>query len=458
MLYLLVCAPAVWAAALWVSASRARHEVNEMFDTELIRLARQVQATLDHRTLREHASTALPAAAGAVEAGEADVRDLATAVWNAQGERLLADREGVQLPRRVLASGFVNEPLGRDTWRIYYLQSFSGDWLVAAGQRMAERDEMVYNLTTSHIGFWLAVLPVLLLSMAWAVRQALAPVDRLAQEVRGRHADDLRPLPPDQAPQEIKPLIEAMNSVFARVGQVLESERRFTADAAHELRTPLAALRGQWDVLCHASTEVERAHSQANVSVGLERLDRLVTQMLGLAQVESSVGLAFSKPVDWHAVAEQAVSDCLPLAERRHMELACEWPEEAAPPLPVIGHAHLLTVLLRNLLDNALRYAPARTLVTLRLLHDRLEIDNDAQPLSAEEWARIGEPFYRPEGQAESGSGLGVSIARRVAALHGLRVEIGPREDARGVKVTVRADGVTQASAHAAGLRYFQEG
>lgn len=131
------------------------------------------------------------------------------------------------------------------------------------------------------------------------------------------------------------------------------------------------------------------------------------------------------------------MSDCLPLAERRHMELACEWPPEGTAPLPLVGHAHLLTVLLRNLLDNALRYAPSGTLVTLRFGEDRLEVDNDAESLTPEQFARFGEPFHRPEGQAESGSGLGVSIARRVAALHGLTVSFGPREDGCGVKVTV---------------------
>jgi two-component system, OmpR family, sensor histidine kinase QseC len=440
LLYLLLCAPAVWSVALWVSVDRARHEVNEMFDTEMIRLARQVQSTLNHRVAPGQAGTTPLPAPGTAEAGEADVRDLAIAVWDAQGERLLADREGVQLPRRAQASGFVDAPLGGEDWRIYYLQSFSGEWLVAAGQKIHERDEMVYNLTASQIGPWLVVLPVLLLAMAWAVRRALAPVDRLAKEVRSRGADDLRSLPAGQAPQEIRPLVEAMNALFARISKVIESERRFTADAAHELRTPLAALRGQWDVLCHASTPVERAECEAKVSAGLERLDRLVTQMLALAQVESSVRLPAPTPIDWYAAVEQTVSDCLPLAERRHMELACEWPQDGKPPLPLVGHAHLITVLLRNLLDNALRYAPMRTLVTLRVLEDRLEVDNDAQPLPAEAWARIGEPFHRPEGQAESGSGLGVSIARRIAALHGLSVRIGPRDGGLGVRVTVRAE------------------
>ena len=439
LLYLLLCAPAVWVVALGVSVQLARHEVNEMFDTEMIRLARQVQATLGHDAPARSFSAHPPPAPGSVEAGEADVGDLAIAVWDARGERVLADHEGVQLPRQAQASGFVDQSLGKEAWRIYYLQSYSGEWLVATGQKSHERDEMVFHLTASQIGPWLVVLPVLLLAMAWAVRRALEPVHRLAREVRSRAADDLRPLATVEAPEEIRPLVEAMNAMFGRIGKVLESERRFTADAAHELRTPLAALRGQWDVLSHARTPAERAQVEAKVSAGLERLDRLVTQMLALAQVESSVRLPATAPIDWRAVVEQAVSDCLLLAERRRMELACEWPDGGTPPLPLVGHAHLLMVLLRNLLDNALRYAPLGTVVTLRLAWDRIDIENDAEPLATEQLARIGEPFHRPEGQVESGSGLGVSIARRIAALHGLALSFGTCDATRGMKVTLRS-------------------
>ena len=130
LLYLLICAPVVWGVALLVSADRARHEVNELFDTEIIRLARQVQATL---VGVRHARAG--AAAAAPSAGEADLRDLAIAVWNAEGQLLLVDREGVQLPRRADATGFVDLQLDGEPWRVYYLQSPRGDWLVAAGQR-----------------------------------------------------------------------------------------------------------------------------------------------------------------------------------------------------------------------------------------------------------------------------------------------------------------------------------
>ncbi|MBY0468140.1 MAG: sensor histidine kinase N-terminal domain-containing protein [Burkholderiaceae bacterium] len=442
LLYLLICAPLVWGVALYESIKQARFEVNELYDAELIRLARQVQATLRPEAYLSRLTKPPQPAKGGAETGTADVRDLALAVWDAGGTLVLSDSEGVQLNRYPDAVGFRNEKLRGKPWRIYYLQSTTGAWLVAAGQRVKERDELVYSVTASQITPWILVLPALLIAMAWAVRRALAPLRELTTELQARDATDLRLIPNSQAPTELKPLVQAMNGLFQRIEETLARERRFTADAAHELRTPLAVLRAQWDVVRRSAGGAEREQAEAKLSRGLDRLDRLVTQMLALSRLESSAELngqwSLTTPVQWPGVVEQAISDCLPVAERRHIELDCEWPPEGVSPLPLNGDTHLLTVLLRNLLDNAVRYAPEGTLVTLRVLPDRLEVANDGAPLPGPQIARMGERFYRPDGQQEFGSGLGVSIVQRIAALHGLTVTIGARADGTGVQVTLQ--------------------
>jgi two-component system sensor histidine kinase QseC len=427
LLYLLICAPIVWAVALVASANRARHEVNELFDTEIIRLARQVQATLVGATLPGQALPAAPTG------GEADLRDLAVAVWNADGQLLLVDREGVQLPRRTDASGFVDTAIDGKPWRVYYLQASRGEWLVAAGQRLHERDELVWGLVASQLLPWLLVLPVLLLAMAWAVKRALAPVHVLTSELLERSADDLRPVPAGHAPSELQPMLTAMNGLFARIESTLERERRFTADAAHELRTPLAVLRAQWDVLRGATGEAERSRAAAQLDAGMVRMDRLVTQMLALSRLESTDRLPQANEVHWPPIVEQVMSDMLPLAERRHIELDCDWPAAGTTPLPLQGDADLLAVLLRNLLDNAIRYAPERSTVTLRFDASTLAVENAGAPLSPETLAHLGERFHRIDGHSESGSGLGVSIVQRIAALHGLALRYHTRGDGQGV-------------------------
>lgn len=439
LLYLLICAPLVWGVALYFSVDRARHQINELYDTELIRLARQLHSTLGP-TLG-HTEEALPPAPqeGTPDAGESDVRDLAVAVWDQHGQLVLSDREGVQLPNRPNRSGFVDEEVAGRQWRVYYLQSLDGRWQVAAGQAAYERDELIYGLMVSQVAPWLLVLPFLLALMAWAVRRALAPIADLTAELAARKADDLQPIRDTATPAELKPMLGAMNGLFTRIDALLVRERRFTADAAHELRTPLAVLRAQWDVVRRAGSAEERAQAERKLDAGLDRMGRLVTQMLALSRVESGALPVFTE-VAWPPIVEQAMSDCLPLAARRRIELACEWPPEGRHPMPLMGDEHLLTVLLRNLLDNAVRYAPEGTSVVLRFTREMVAVDNEGPPLSGEQLARLGERFYRPDGQQEGGSGLGVSIVRRIAELHGLEVVFGAAAEGQGVSVQLRFD------------------
>ena len=438
VVYLSICAPLVWALALGVSISRARHEINELYDTELIRIARQIQATLPEQPGALGNRLRPAPKLGSSESGEGDIRDLAVAVWDAQGRMTVADREGADLPYKPQAAGFFDEQIGSRRWRVYYLQSFSGEVVVAAGQNLHERDEIVYALTVTQVVPWLLVLPVLLLVMALAVRRALLPVRQLADGLHARGPNDLMPVPQDDAPTELRPLLGAMNSLFARISEMLVRERRFTADAAHELRTPLSVLRAQWDVVRRSGSDAERAQAEAKLDLGFARMERLVTQMLALSRVEASNAARADVEVDWAGVVEDVISDCLPMAARRGVELGCEWPAAGRHPMPLFGDPHLLGVLLRNLVDNAVRYAPAPSTVTLRLLEDRIEVDNDGAPLAPGQVARLGERFYRPAGQQESGSGLGVSIVQRIAALHGLAVVFGTQPGPRGVRVTVR--------------------
>ncbi|AMM25782.1 ATP-binding protein [Variovorax sp. PAMC 28711] len=439
LLYLLVCAPLVWGVALYFSIDQARHQINELFDTELIRLARQLQSTLGPDIGRAEGPLPPAPQEGAPDAGESDVRDLAVAVWDQHGQLMLADREGVQLPNLPNRSGFFNEDVAGRPWRVYYLQSLDGRWQVAAGQGTYERDELIFGLMTSQVAPWLLVLPFLLALMAWAVRRALAPIADLTTELANRQADDLQPIPEGPTPAELKPMIGAMNGLFARIDALLVRERRFTADAAHELRTPLAVLRAQWDVVRRSGSPDERTQAERKLDAGLDRMGRLVTQMLALSRVESGALPALVE-VAWTPVVEQAMSDCLLLAERRGIELSCEWPPVGQYPFPLMGDENLLTVLLRNLLDNAIRYAPVGTGVVLRFTQDTVEVANDGPPLSDAQLRRLGERFYRPDGQEEGGSGLGVSIVRRIAEMHGLEVVFGTARGGQGVSVQLRFD------------------
>ena len=196
---------------------------------------------------------------------------------------------------------------------------------------------------------------------------------------------------------------------------------------------PLAVLRAQWDVQRRTTGEDERRQAEARLGAGLDRLDRLVAQMLSLSKVDATDRLAAAIPVDWAPLVEQAMTDVLPLAERRRIELGCDWPPAGTAAFPLRGDAGLLGVLLRNLLDNAVRYAPEGSAVGLRFSATGLGVENAGPPLPAETLAHLGERFHRPEGQAEVGSGLGISIAQRIAALHGLALRYRAGDAGSGV-------------------------
>ena len=431
LVLLLAGAPLAWALAVGFAVWRAHLEINELFDAQQVRLAQQLAALLPSAPLDFERR---PTPARPADSGAAELDDLSIAVWNERGEMLLADREGAALPFDAAAEGFVDLRLGDASWRVYYLRG--GPWRVAVGQATAERGEVLRDLLASQLLPWLLMLPVLLAVIAASVRRGLQPVRDIAREVRQRRADSLAPLAAADAPAELQPLLTSMNDLFARIERALEHERRLTADAAHELRTPLAALRAQWEVAQLAATDAERAQAHARIGEGIDRLNRLVSQLLALASAESGSRPVFTEAVDWHRVVERALSDCLPLIDGRGTEVAVSWPEQGAP-LPLAGDEALLATLLRNLVDNALRYSPPRSLVTVRFATDSLVVEDRGPGLAEAQLARLGDRFYRPAGQVQSGSGLGISIVQRVAQLHGLAVRFGNRDDGPGLRVTV---------------------
>ena len=433
LILLLAGAPLAWALAVGFAVWRARFEINELFDTQQVRLAQQVAALLPSVHLDDQPGRlpVLPA-----DSGAAELEDLSIAVWNRRGELLLADREGHALPFDAAAEGFVNLKLGEASWRVFYLRG-SGPWRVAVGQATDERDEVLRDLLASQLLPWLLMLPVLLAVITASVRRGLQPVREIAGELRRRRADSLAPLTIANTPAELQPLLTSMNDLFGRIERALEHERRLTADAAHELRTPLAALRAQWEAAQLAASDAERAQAQARIGEGIDRLSRLVSQLLALASAESGDGPVFTEVVDWHRVLERALSDCLPLLDGTDTEVTVTWPDKGAA-LPLTGDQALLATLVRNLVDNALRYSPPRSLVTLRFTTQSLVIEDQGPGLAQAHLARLGDRFYRPAGQAQTGSGLGISIVRRVAQLHGLEVRFENRDDGPGLRVTIR--------------------
>jgi two-component system sensor histidine kinase QseC len=227
----------------------------------------------------------------------------------------------------------------------------------------------------------------------------------------------LQPIALDGAPSEMVPMIDALNGLFERIGGLLESERRFTADAAHELRTPLAAIRAHAQVALGESDDALRRHALQRTLEGCDRAARLMEQLLTLSRLEAVVPEA-AHAVDLGAVVKRVVADLAPKALGKQQSLEFE----AASACVVAGDEALLAMLARNLVDNGVRYSPNSARVHVRVAHqgDRvlLSVEDSGPGLHEADLQRLGERFFRVPGSIESGSGLGWSIARRIAAVH----------------------------------------
>jgi two-component system sensor histidine kinase QseC len=283
----------------------------------------------------------------------------------------------------------------------------------------------------------LIAAPLLGLAAWWAIRRGVAPMRQLGRTLEQRSPAALQPIVVPGAPSEMTPMVDALNSLFGRIVELMEAERRFTADAAHELRTPIAGIRAQAQVALGATQDAERIHALQATLQGCDRAVRLVEQLLTLSRLESGAAPVLG-PVDLTAVVRQVAADVAPLALAKRQQIEVE----AAAPCTVQGDATLLAVMVRNLLDNAIRYSPPGASVRAAVVSERgfarLSVDDSGPGMAESDIARMGERFFRVLGSGETGSGLGWSITRRIASVHGADVRASRSELLGGLSVEIR--------------------
>lgn len=333
--------------------------------------------------------------------------------------------------------GFSETRDRKDRWRHYSQWNDDHSLQVQVSENHHIRDELIAHIAWRLLFPALFGLPLIGLWVWVATRQGLSSLDGIARQIASRAPQQLQPLTPAAAPEEIRTMLEALNGLFQRVETALETERRFTADAAHELRTPLSALQAQVQVALRARDSSERDRSLAQLQSGLTRASHLVDQMLQLARLDPESGLPDPQPVDLAVLAEAVCADLGQQILDKDLDFALA----AAPGCIVTGQAEWLRVLIRNLIDNAIRYTPTggslRVQVAVANGQSRLSVSDSGPGIPAGDREAVLRRFHRlNRGEHPTGSGLGLAIVARIAELHGADLEFAAGENAQGLQVT----------------------
>jgi two-component system OmpR family sensor kinase len=383
--------------------------------------------------------------------------DFVVQVWSLNGVRVYLSRPHASLPETTIL-GFATVKTREGRWRVFGVQAVSS--VIQVAQPMSVREQRAVALALQTLKPFALLLPGLLLLVWFAVGQALEPLRRLTALLKTRQVDTLDPLPGTPLPDEVQPLVTALNELLARLGAAREHERAFMADAAHELRTPLTALHLQTGMLARATDEAERAAAMGTLAAGVQRAIRLVEQLLSLARQEPRADRP-RVPVRLDELACEIVAELVPLADAGRIDLGVA----AAQPLSIEADPDALRTLLRNLIDNAVRYTPAggRVDVTVEAVSAadaagatgeavggaavgaaaealggaRLTVSDDGPGIAPAERARVFDRFYRRAGTEPPGSGLGLAIVKAIADAHGATVQLADGPSGKGLTVSV---------------------
>lgn len=362
-------------------------------------------------------------------------RRVAFQIWDKEQHLLLHSANSPQQPLANEERGFSNSTIDGQRWRVFSSWDETGTLLVHVAERSKVREELARDIAVNLLRPLLFSLPLLAILLWIAVARALKPLVTLTHEVENREPENLAALDTSSAPHEVKPLIERLNRLFGRIGASLQKERRFTADAAHELRTPIAAIKAQAQVARASSTEAERKHALDNAILGCDRASHLITQLLTLARVDTLDNSA-RESCRIRDIAAEMIAALAPAAVTKGVQLELL----AGTEFTVNGNPELLRVLLRNLLDNAIQHTPGGTTVQIKISQEGgtncLSVSDNGPGIAEDERTRVLERFYRPLGTQASGSGLGLSIVERIAEVHNATLQLLPGENG-GLQVRV---------------------
>ena len=413
----------------WSGYQRAMHEADELLDAQLAQYA-QIMLSLAHEG--DDDEVRLPD----IQAHPYQSK-LMFQIWNTdKAPRLMlrSPEAPHQWPQGVSDEGYSEAVLAGHAWR-FFVATGHEEYVVLAGHDLHIHEELAREIALSNIKPFLLALPVLAALLLLAIRHGLSPLRTLEADLSRRDPGRLDEVPEAGLPRELRPPVRAMNQLFGRIRKAMDKERRFTSDAAHELRTPIAALRAQLQVAQRTPDPGERQSAIAKALLGTDRMTHLVAQLLALARLEAESAGHLDARVDLGLLLQDAVDERSAQAAAKGIRLQTDIEAECG----ISGNAELLQVLLRNLLDNAIRYTGEGGRVKAALAseqdHVLLSVADDGPGVAEADREMLGQRFHRFGPQTAEGVGLGLSIVRRIAELHGAELVFGEGLDGRGLGV-----------------------
>ncbi|WP_201575080.1 histidine kinase dimerization/phospho-acceptor domain-containing protein [Psychrobacter sp. H8-1] len=440
---MLVGLPLIWLIALILASVSIFHETNRQNDIEIEQMARLLASIIGNKDIQ--GGEVIPDVMLSKKEDDSQL-DAGFAVWDNNNNLIMVSELGRQFPIKADPEGFIdsNDWWQTDANRIFYLKMDDGK-TIAIGRKWDERLQITQTSILSIFLVFFLTIPILIIFALWTIRKGLMPLQVLSLELDKRNAGDLTVLD-KTVPDELNPFVQALNRLFLRVKKTMEQEQRFTADASHELRTPLSAIKAQSEVLTMTQDREKQQHHAHKISQSVDRATHLVEQLLILSRLDSITNDSESNinapiqedKVDWIEVSNQALKSVHRQAREKRVTLKryILVDDKAVLPLSkgVTGDDTLLILLLRNLLDNAIRYGSnsvddhiyegndkeTNILVELTLASDYISVRDYGKGIAEKDIKRVQERFYRPAGQTETGSGLGLSIIERITQLYGL--------------------------------------
>ncbi|WP_019897529.1 ATP-binding protein [Methylotenera mobilis] len=413
-------------ASYWVS----KEELDELYDANLEQVGSAIAA--QHLAIHDvtHLYSNTQVGKGSTIQGEEEfyVRVLAK-----DGTVLYVSHPDIKVPLPSTL-GFSTQKYLNKQWRFFAIKVNQETIQVAQSLRL--RKNTIKETAISLMASQLLFIPFLVLLIFLAIRKALSPLSILSDEIQHRHSTDLKPFPDHQLPVEIKPLVQSLNIFMGKLSDMVGVLKRFTSDAAHELRTPITALKLQLSLLEQAETKDEQELAIQSLKIGVGRTEQLISQLLTLARIEPNNRLREIQRLNLLQLVKESIEELLPLAHEKGIDLGLTNGEVAM----IDGVQHEIKVLINNILDNAIRYTPNYGSVNISLSNDSehaiLEVNDTGPGIAIDDFERVFERFYRGENKDTCGSGLGLSIVREIVSQHGAIIKLSNLNHGFSFKIT----------------------